>query len=445
MAHEHHANGTGARRWATVRIAAGCAIAVVLAAAAPASAQDSRDVQALTQKIERLQGELNDLQRRVYGDESASSQNGDNGGNARADADAGTTDWMTQSAGRRLRERMGALENDLRRLTGQLQQTRHELQKATKRLDKLVQDVDYRLRELENFKTKAAAQLEALTSEGGGNGAGSDDGTGQSDGARPADAGGDDGQVAASSGTTDGGNTDGSTSSGANANKPSGNDDGGGGTIGTVSESAVNQLRKEAEQSGGSGQQGDGGARDGETRAGDAQSDNDATDTEATDTEATDTEATDDKAAGDTQTAAKPSGSNVLPDAPPQAQYEHAFKLLRERDYAKAEKAMKAFVDAHPKHKLAGNAKYWLGETYYVRGEYNQAAVVFAEGFRSYPDSRKAPDNLLKLGITLAKIDKVDKACRLFSELQKRFPDAAQNIRHRAERERERLGCSSGS
>jgi tol-pal system protein YbgF len=402
-----------------IRTCATCVIAVMAAMLAlPAGAQDNRDVRALTQKIERLQGELNDLQRRVYGGDIPESPGGDGGPtDPETSAGAGATDPMTQAAGRRLRERMSALENDLRRLTGQVQETQHRLREATKRVDKLVKDVDYRLRALEDFQKQAAAKLKSLTANGEGNGHASADSGRQDEEAQTARADGDEGRVTASAATS----RDDITPN-RNRTPPADDDagngrrtDGGSGTIGTVSKDAVDQLRREAEESA-------------KQTGGNDKAQADST-----------------QAASNTQTASKPSGSDVLPDAQPQAQYDHAFKLLSDRDYAKAEKALQAFVETHPKHKLAGNAKYWLGETYYVRGNYNQAAVVFAEGFRTYPDSRKAPDNLLKLGITLAKIDKVDKACRLFSELQKRFPDAAQNIRHRAQREEKRLGCTSGS
>ena len=67
--------------------------------------------------------------------------------------------------------------------------------------------------------------------------------------------------------------------------------------------------------------------------------------------------------------------------------YHDAFKLLQDGDYAGAERAFKSFVQNNPKHPLAGNAQYWLGETYYARREYQQAMVAFAEGYKVYKTS----------------------------------------------------------
>lgn len=125
----------------------------------------------------------------------------------------------------------------------------------------------------------------------------------------------------------------------------------------------------------------------------------------------------------------------------PEAQYDYAFGLLTQADYPAAEQALRDFIEQHPEHALAGNAKYWLGETYYVRGDYQQAAVTFAEAYQKYPENSKAADNLLKLGMALGALGSTQDACGTFSELLKRYPDAAVTIRQRTQQEQQRLGC----
>src|SRR5205823_13886042 len=72
--------------------------------------------------------------------------------------------------------------------------------------------------------------------------------------------------------------------------------------------------------------------------------------------------------------AAPPSTARPLPSGSTSEQYSHAFGLLRQADYPAAETALKAFVEQHPNDPMAGNAQYWLGETYYTRGRYAEAA-----------------------------------------------------------------------
>ncbi len=125
----------------------------------------------------------------------------------------------------------------------------------------------------------------------------------------------------------------------------------------------------------------------------------------------------------------------------PEAQYKHATDLLFRSDYAGAEQSLAAFVKAHPKHKLAGNAQYWLGETHYARGAYRTAAAVFAEGYQKYPNSSKGPDNLLKLGMSLLAIDKKQSACTTFARLLKEYPKASSAVRSSARSQRKKLRC----
>lgn len=141
------------------------------------------------------------------------------------------------------------------------------------------------------------------------------------------------------------------------------------------------------------------------------------------------------------QTAAAPAAAYQLPGNTPDEQYQYAFGLLRQANYAEAEQALRAFIERNPNSPLAGNAQYWLGETYYVRGDYQNAAVAFAEGYQKYPESGKAPDNLLKLGMSLGEIGSKADACTALNELDKQFPGAPGNIKERAARERGRLGC----
>ncbi len=149
------------------------------------------------------------------------------------------------------------------------------------------------------------------------------------------------------------------------------------------------------------------------------------------------------------QTAAVPPGAGAvkLPEGPPEAQYEYAYGLLRKgqlegSDFAPAEEALRAFLVQHPTHRLAGNAQYWLGETYFVRKDYQQSAAAFAEGFKRYPNSDKAPDNLLKLGMSLANLKRTREACGTFGELERRYPQAAVTIKQTLAREKQRASCT---
>lgn len=155
-----------------------------------------------------------------------------------------------------------------------------------------------------------------------------------------------------------------------------------------------------------------------------------------------DSAAAKDPASVESQPKTQPaSPGSALPPGTPKEQYAYAFGLLRQANYEQAEAALREFIKANPDDPLTGNARYWLGETHYVRAEYLKAAEVFAENYKLDAKGAKAPDTLLKLGMSLANLDKQKQACLTFDELRKRFPDAPAIIKSTAAKERSRAGC----
>lgn len=143
--------------------------------------------------------------------------------------------------------------------------------------------------------------------------------------------------------------------------------------------------------------------------------------------------------------AAGPSTATAPPAAAAGAAdqvYNDAFKKLQDGDYAGAEKGFRAFVQRNPQHALAGNAQYWLGETYYARRDYQNAMTAFAEGYKAYKTSPKGPDNLLKLGVTLANLGRKPDACAIFARFAQDYPRATDLQKRRIDQERQKNGCS---
>jgi len=131
----------------------------------------------------------------------------------------------------------------------------------------------------------------------------------------------------------------------------------------------------------------------------------------------------------------------VLPEGTPKERYTYAFRLLRQAKYDEAEAALRAFIEVHGDDPLASNARFWLGDTYYVRGQFHEAAKTFLQGYKADPKGAKAPDDLLKLAMSLARLEKQKDACVTFTKLKKDFPDAPDRIKKAAARERQRAGC----
>ena len=131
----------------------------------------------------------------------------------------------------------------------------------------------------------------------------------------------------------------------------------------------------------------------------------------------------------------------LLPDMSPEEQYEFATSFLKVGDYNTAERALKEFVQTNSNHKLAGNAQYWFAETFRISQLYVDAASAYLEGYQKYPQSEKAPDNLLKLGVSLVQIGEKDQGCMMITSLEKEYPDATQSILQKAKYEEKKFEC----
>tara|TARA_B100001248_G_scaffold173062_1_gene131181 strand:+ start:549 stop:1511 length:963 start_codon:yes stop_codon:yes gene_type:complete len=134
---------------------------------------------------------------------------------------------------------------------------------------------------------------------------------------------------------------------------------------------------------------------------------------------------------------------SILPNKDPDEQYEFAVSFMKIGDYETAEVALKEFIDKNKTHDLAGSAQYWYGETFRIRQLYSDAATAYLDGYQNYPKSKKAPDNLLKLGITMVQLGEKDQGCKMIQGLKKEYPKASKSVLQKAQYEQKKFKCNS--
>ena len=139
-------------------------------------------------------------------------------------------------------------------------------------------------------------------------------------------------------------------------------------------------------------------------------------------------------------TAGSPGAGSALPvpsaGGGEQAVYEAAFNALKGGDYPKAISGFRNFVATYPESSLASNAQYWLGEAFYVTREYQNAIAAFQKVTTDWPDSRKAPDALVKVGFTQSAMGRNGDARATLEDVVRRYPgtEAAQLASERLKR-----------
>ena len=339
----------------------------IAASGGPALAQGN-EIVTLTQSIRQLETQLRVLQREVYRD---------GGPRLAAPREAAATAPATSGsspATAQLQLRLDQFEQEVRTLTGQVEELGFSMRQVGARLDKLVADVDFRLRTLEGGAPAPVASSQPLVQPGQGLQA-------TTPGAAPSPQ-----AVAAAPRRST--------------------------TPGVLGQLTDTQLRQAGVTT-------------------DVQPVSVTTDVRQA------------PLASEVASAVPtdPAALRLPVELAPEDQYQFARSYLVRGDYAGAEGLLREFVSVHPGHQRAGNAQYWLGETYYVRQNYLEAARMFAEGYQQYPESDKAPDNLLKLGLSLVNLDRNDDACITLTRLTTEYGNAPANILRRAGREQQRLGC----
>lgn len=347
----------GGARWCRARggavssglVALALLTASSLLAAAPASAQ-SDEMRPVLDRLDRLERDLNLLQRQVYRGKIESGDTDFSAAGGNAPNATGSPQAMPSNVAADLDVRMNSLESEMRNSNGRIEEIRHSVDELKSRLDKLVADVDVRLTAMEqNAARTKTAEL----------------------GTPPP-----------------GGPESGPGSAGASPAPP----EAAGGAAMDKGEVALVPPAGAAAATG-----------------------------------------------GEAMAPGAPEGT--LPNGTPMQQYEYARSLLAKADYPGAERTLKAFIKTYPNGELTENAEYWLAETYYVRSDYTDAAVTYAEGYKKFPTGPKAPDNLLKLGLSLANLGEGEQACKAFAEIDKKFPNARAEIRDRAAAERKQRAC----
>ena len=126
----------------------------------------------------------------------------------------------------------------------------------------------------------------------------------------------------------------------------------------------------------------------------------------------------------------------------PYAEFEAAMGLLTRAQYERAEEAFRIFSLTYPDTELGSQALYWSADiAYSVDRDYQGAARDFAELLRQYPDAPRAPDGMLKLGLSLLALGQIQEGCVTLAALPRTFPNAPASIAGRARIERQNAAC----
>lgn len=125
----------------------------------------------------------------------------------------------------------------------------------------------------------------------------------------------------------------------------------------------------------------------------------------------------------DSSTTDTPADSVTADSADAREVYDNAFKLLKNGEYQQATDAFQQYLNDNPDGDFADNARYWLGEAYYVNRDFDKAISAYQQLLNDYPDSQKAPHAMLKIGYSQQELGNRDQAVKTLQELRDQYPD----------------------
>jgi tol-pal system protein YbgF len=129
--------------------------------------------------------------------------------------------------------------------------------------------------------------------------------------------------------------------------------------------------------------------------------------------------------------------------ATPRSEFDTALGYYKQKDYDNAQRSFSAFLDKNPHSHLMADALYLLGESYAAQGRTREAAEQFLKISTSYTTSSRAPEAMLRLGESLRTLGAKEQACATFIEVPRKYPNAPPAVKAGAEREAKRSQCGA--
>lgn len=123
-----------------------------------------------------------------------------------------------------------------------------------------------------------------------------------------------------------------------------------------------------------------------------------------------------------------PAPTAATPDPTPlaaetdEAIYRRAITLMDGEKYSESRSTFDALIQRYPKSKLADNARFWIGETYYREKEYASSILEYQKVVETYPKGDKVPAALYKQGLAFIEIGEKEGGLATLQQLVSKYP-----------------------
>ena len=137
--------------------------------------------------------------------------------------------------------------------------------------------------------------------------------------------------------------------------------------------------------------------------------------------------------------AAEPQPQRALIGAQIAEDYRQAIMLFGRGRHADARRAFEGVFASDEAGDLADNALFWIGETYFAAGDYNNAVRFYMRVVNEYAEENKAPDALFKTALAQVRTGDLALAQRTLQQVIERYPYSSTASSAKAELQRIRF------
>jgi TolA-binding protein len=115
---------------------------------------------------------------------------------------------------------------------------------------------------------------------------------------------------------------------------------------------------------------------------------------------------------------------------------------LANGEYEAAEGTFREFTRARPKDRLMSDAVMGLGDSFFQRQRWREAAEQYVDMTTKFAKAPRAAEAELKLGISLRGLGAAKEACDVLNNHAQKYPSASATVKQGVGREIQRAKCS---
>jgi tol-pal system protein YbgF len=106
--------------------------------------------------------------------------------------------------------------------------------------------------------------------------------------------------------------------------------------------------------------------------------------------------------------------------------YKDAYETFQKGNLEVARRKFEVFLKQYPNTELSDNAQFWIGETYYLKKDFEKAILEYEKAIAQYPEGDKIPAALFKQALAFLELGDKTNGKNLLRQVIERYPHSDQ-------------------